>query len=311
MNALVEGAAVDATKLRTVFIINPIAGRASARGNRINHVRDFIHRHRLDATIETTRRSGHAVELARDAVSGGARLVVSVGGDGTMNEVARSLRGCPALYGMIPTGSGNGLGRDLGLPMGLEQSLRVLLKGSLRTIDTGEVNGLPFFNVMGLGFDAEIGRRFNLTRRRGFLNYLIIGFRAFFVYRRERLEIDGGNGAPAMVDAFVTTVANSTQYGNNARIAPEAKLDDGLLDLVTITTGSLFAAPGIVWRLFSGSVTRSRWVHAQRASSFRIQRLAAGPVHTDGEVHSCDARLEVMVHPRSLRVVVPPPGAPA
>jgi diacylglycerol kinase (ATP) len=305
MSESAERASVNAARLRTVFIVNPIAGRASARSHRLARVQDFIQSNRLNASIETTRRGGHAVELAHSAVRNGAQLVVSVGGDGTMNEVARALVGSSALYGMIPTGSGNGLGRDLGLPLEFGRALDVLLDGTVREIDTGEVNGLPFFNVMGLGFDAEIGRRFNLTHGRGFLNYLIIGTRAFFTYRRERLEIDIGDGTPVVLEAFVTSVANSTQYGNNARIAPRARLDDGVLDLVTITTGSPVAALPIVWRLFAGSIDRSHWVRTLSAPRFRIRRTAPGPIHTDGEVHDCEAVLDVLVRPRSLRVVVP------
>lgn len=297
--------AVNIATLRSVFVVNPVAGKAGTRAARRTRVEDFIRQHRLEATIELSRRGGHAAELARAAVARGAQLVVSVGGDGTLNEVASALVDTGVLYGMIPTGSGNGLGRDLGLPLDFNRALHTLLDGRVREIDTGQVNGLPFFNVMGLGFDAEIGRRFNLSRERGFITYLRIGLGAFFSYRKQPLVIENESGAPVAVEAFLTSVANSTQYGNNARIAPLARLDDGRLDLVSIRTRNVFAALPIVVRLFAGTIHRSRWVYSHQGSRFVIRRAAPGPIHTDGEVHDCAADLEISVRPRSLRVVVP------
>jgi YegS/Rv2252/BmrU family lipid kinase len=298
--------AVSVRELRTVFIHNPVSGRASARGHRRDRVAAFIARHGLNATLVLTTHRGHAPELARTAIAEGAQLVVSVGGDGTMNEVASGILGSSALYGMIPTGSGNGLGRDLGLPMDFDRALDVLLDGRVRTIDTGEAAGYPFFNVMGLGFDAEIGRRFNATEGRGLFNYLQIGLRAFFAYRKETVTVTPAGAAPFGVEAFLASVANSTQYGNNARIAPRARLDDGQLDFVALTTGNPVLALPMVVRLFTGSMHRSRYARGAVAARFRLQRAAPGPIHTDGEIHDAPAEFEVVVRPRSLRVIVPP-----
>jgi YegS/Rv2252/BmrU family lipid kinase len=300
--------AADVPRWPAAFVVNPAAGGARARAGRVARIEAFIRRARLDATVQTSRRGGHAAELAREAVERGARLVVSVGGDGTMNEVARAVAGTGVLYGMVPCGSGNGLARDLGIPLDAGKALAALVEGVVREIDAGEVNGLPFFNVMGLGFDAEIGRRFNLCARRGFVSYLRIGVRTYLAYRRERLEIEPEGGAPVEVDAFLAAVANSTQYGNGARIAPGARLDDGRLDLAAVAPRSIAGALGIVGRLFAGTVDRSRWVRTFQAPRFRIRRAAPGPVHTDGEVHDCGAELDVAVRPRALRVVVPRSG---
>ncbi len=300
--------AINIRHLRSTFVINPAAGPVAARTERRQRVEDFVRHHKLDASIELSRRGGHAGELARAALAAGSRLVVSVGGDGTLNEVAGALVDSGALYGMVPTGSGNGLGRDLGLPLEFNRALAALLDGRVRTIDTGEVNGLRFFNVMGVGFDAEIGRRFNLSHKRGLASYLRIGLGAFFSYRRQRLEIEGADGRVETLDAFLASVANSTQYGNNARIAPRARLDDGALDLVAVTTKNLFRAIPLVVRLFRGTVDHSPSVRTLRGARFVIRRAAAGPIHTDGEVHDCEAELRVRVVPGSLRVVVPRDG---
>ncbi len=302
-----NGAAGHASirSLRSVFILNPASGKLSARARRSERVEQFIARHQLDATIALTTRRGHATELARDAAAAGVQLVVSVGGDGTMNEVASGLVATSALYGMIPTGSGNGLGRDLGLPMDFDRALDVLLDGAVRVIDTGIVDGHAFFNVMGLGFDAEIGRRFNACKGRGFFNYVQIGFRAFFAYRKQRITVEPEGGAAFSVDAFLASVANSTQYGNNARIAPRARLDDGRLDFVALTTGNLLLALPLVIRLFTRSMHRSRFARGAVAPRFRIRRAASGPIHTDGEIHDAPATFDIEVRPQSLRILVP------
>lgn len=298
-------AGVDIRQLRTVFIHNPVSGKASIRGGRRDRIARFIADHRLNATLALTAHRGHATVLAREAVAEGVGLIVSVGGDGTMNEVAAGLVGSAALYGMIPTGSGNGLARDLGLPLDFGRALDVLLGGAVRTIDTGEAAGHPFFNVMGLGFDAEIGRRFNESKGRGFFNYIQIGLRAFFTYRKERITVQPEGGVAFSVDAFLASVANSTQYGNNARIAPRARLDDGQLDFVALTTGNLFLALPLVVRLFTRSIHRSRFARGAVAPRFRVTRAAPGPIHTDGEIHDCPAEFDVIVRSQSLRVVVP------
>ncbi|MGH8019206.1 MAG: diacylglycerol/lipid kinase family protein, partial [Opitutaceae bacterium] len=259
----------------------------------------------LDARIVLSRQAGHARELAQAAVASGAQLVVSVGGDGTLNEVASALVGTGTLYGIIPTGSGNGLGRDLGLPLDFNRALRLLLDGAVREIDTGVAAGMPFFNVMGLGFDAEIGRRFNLSRGRGFGAYMRIGLGAFFTYHRQPVVIESDSGERVSTEAILVAVANSTQYGNNARIAPHARVDDGRLDLVAITTRNLFLALPLVVRLFRGSIDRSRFVRTISGTRFKIERVHAGPIHTDGEIHDCGEVIEIAVRPASLRVVAP------
>jgi len=288
-----------------VFVINPVSGPVSRRVERTERVQDFIRQNRLNATLAVSRRGGHAAVLAREAVESGAELVVSVGGDGTMNEVARAVAGSTAIYGMIPCGSGNGLARDLGIPLDFHHALGVLLGGRVREIDSGEVNGLPFFNVMGLGLDAEIGRRFNLSKRRGFFNYLRIGVSTYLQHRAEPVEIvvDGRPLEP--INAYLAAVANSTQYGNDARIAPAARLDDGRLDLAVITRAGVFSALAVTARLFFGRVDRLKSVVAVQGREFVIRRAAAGPVHTDGEVHECEPELRVTTRPRSLRVLVP------
>ena len=313
MNAL-DASGTSIMALRTAFVVNPISGRPASRAHRAERLAAFIATHRLNAEVMVSQSPGHAVELARHAVEERYDSVVSVGGDGTMNEVASMLIGQETNLGIVPCGSGNGLARDLGVPLGFDPALEALLDARVRVIDTGSVNGLPFFNVAGLGLDANISDRFNRSRERGLLSYFRLGFEALFRTPIEHLVIEPA-GAPAVsVPSFMTAIANSTQYGNNARIAPRAALDDGRLDVVVVTSGNPVVAIWLGLRSFAGTLDRARAVRSLQAPGFTIRRAAAGPIHTDGEVHVCPATVEVRVVPRSLRVLVPaqvdPPSQP-
>ena len=270
----------------------------------LERARAFLAQHWAGASLVFTERPGHGTELARRALDAGCDLVVAIGGDGTMNEVAQTLVGTSAVFGLIPCGSGNGLGRHLGIPGPGCGAFRTLLHGRPRAIDTGTVNGLPFFNTMGLGFDAEIGRRFNLLKRRSLVHYLRVGAGAFFRFQSEALTIRNGIREVA-TRAMLVTVANSDQYGNNAFVAPGARVDDGELDLVAVKAIGFFGLLPLTARLFLGSFDRSSSVLHLRGCHFIIRRDAPGVIHTDGELHETGAEIDVSIRPRSLRVMVP------
>jgi YegS/Rv2252/BmrU family lipid kinase len=270
-------------------------------------IRAFIARHGLDADLVFTERRGQATDLAKAAVADGCRQVVAVGGDGTMNEVAQALVGASAALVLVPCGSGNGLALHLGVPAQPRRALALLVDPSARVvnIDTGIANGHPFFNAMGAGFDAEISRRFNRLARRGMVAYLRAGLGAFAHYRGEPVILSDGNGPRETMSAFLVVVTNSDQYGNHARMAPGARVDDGLLDLVVVTPPGVAGAVALMTRLFVGNFDRSPQVRHLRSARFVIERSAPGLIHTDGETHETGATVEVVVRPCSLRIVVP------
>jgi YegS/Rv2252/BmrU family lipid kinase len=294
--------------LKARFIYNPRSGYNIKNPGVIERTRRFIAKNtaRLDAALVTTTHPGHATALAREALAAGCELVVAIGGDGTLNEVASGLVHSPATLGLIPCGSGNGLGRHLGIPGPGEHAFRTLLHGTPRLIDTGLVNETHrFFNVMGLGFDAEISLRFRSLTRRGFPAYLRLIAGAWLRYRRPTLAITEPASARIDTPAFILTVANSDQYGNNGYIAPGATLDDGLLDLTLIRRAHLLNALPLALRLVTQTLRPSRNIHRARAAHFIIERAAAGPVHTDGEPRETPARVAIRVVPKSLRILAP------
>ncbi|HWA08809.1 MAG TPA: diacylglycerol kinase family protein [Opitutaceae bacterium] len=292
--------------MKTRFIFNPHSGRNRRNPWLIPAIHEFIERHGLDADLVSTLEPGHATQLAREAVALGCERVVAVGGDGTMNEVAQALIASPAALALVPCGSGNGLALHLGIPTSPRQALALLAEPSSRiaAIDTGSANGHPFCNAMGFGFDAEISRRFNRLTRRGLPAYAMTGYAAFRGHRPEHCVILGA-GRREELAVFVVAIANSDQYGNHALIAPGARVDDGLLDLVAVRPVGFAGAVPLVARLFLGTLDRSARVLRLRDHRFSIIRSAPGFIHTDGETHATDARIEVLVRPRSLRLVVP------
>jgi diacylglycerol kinase (ATP) len=290
--------------LKARFIFNPNSG--SNRRNPILRTRalEFIANQDWDATVVSTTHPRHATELARQAVAEGCELVVAIGGDGTMNEVATALVGTPVIFGLIPCGSGNGLGRHLGIPGPGHGAFKTLSEGQPRAIDTGTVNSDPFFNVMGLGFEADIAVRFSRLTRRGLAGYIRVGVPSFFSHQPETCIVEHPGGR-ATVEAFTLAVLNSDQYGNDARIAPGAQVDDGHFDLVAVPRVSIARAGGLIWHLATQSFERAQPITRLKGGHFIIERSRSGWIHTDGEPRAETRRLEIKLLRASLRVMVP------
>ncbi|HEX2852548.1 MAG TPA: diacylglycerol kinase family protein [Opitutaceae bacterium] len=291
--------------MKTHFIVNPRSGGAARA---LEPVQAFAKRH--GASVAITERSRHASELARRAMEENCELIVAVGGDGTMNEVAGALTGTDAVLGLVPCGSGDGLGRHLGIHGPLPHALEIIVSGHARTIDTGMANGHPFFTVAGLGFEAEISSRFNRLTQRGFLRYLTTSARAWRDFKPFECTVEHA-GNREQLRLFTLAVANSDQYGNNALIAPGARVDDGLLDLTAVPPVNLLNALPLFSRLFSGSLHAAN-VTRRQSTHFIVDGLAAGSLlHTDGEIHPAGSRVEFSIRPGSLRVMVSGAASPS
>lgn len=293
--------------MRVAVIINPISGargRPEVARQRVRLATELLSAAKRDHEVHVTQRGGHAYELAQSALARGASLVVAWGGDGTMNEVGRAVAFSNATLGLIPAGSGNGLARELGVPMQPERALAAALHADTRTIDVGEINGRFFFNAAGVGFDAHVGWLFNNRPggRRGILPYVTIAARELFTYHSPEYVVTA-DGETICVQALLIAFANSRQYGNGAIIAPAARLDDGKLTLVIVKERSPLATMWEVRRLFSGALERSSGVTIRQVAQVTI--TAGGPLrfHVDGEpVDEKSTHLTVRIHPGALRI---------
>lgn len=297
------------------FIYNPIAGHARRRVGLEAALRGRLQAGGFAAALRTTRYPGHATELAREAAERGCDTVVAIGGDGTINEVAQALIGSDVALAIVPCGSGNGLAAHLGVPTRLDQALGLVTTGRGRRcrIDTGRVNGTPFLNVMGFGLDAEVAHRFNQLAQRGLPTYVRAAVGAFLRRRNERVVVRWEEGCEELTGVLFS-IANSDQYGNAARIAPGARVDDGRLDLVAVTPVGWIGAAALGVRLMTGTIDRSPHVRRWPFRHLVVERARPGLIHTDGETREAPAQLDITVAPGSLWVVVPvdaPDPAPA
>jgi diacylglycerol kinase (ATP) len=291
--------------VRAVAILNPRAGVTARR------VGEAMRRSRpLWPELETwtTAEPGEARALARRAAEAGYEVVLAVGGDGTANEVAAGLLGSPTALGVVPAGSGNGLARTLRVPLDTDRALRELAAAVTMRMDVGRVNGHPFLNVAGAGFDAAVGAAFHARAlrggRRGVMNYARIAFAMSWTYRCGRFTLEAGEhrfDGEAWLVAFV----NGREYGGAAVISPGARLDDGLLDVVVIERAAPLEILANAPRLYLGGLDGfRRYRHV--AASFAVLRASCSfPHHRDGEPAEPATRLEVSVEPKALKVLVP------
>jgi YegS/Rv2252/BmrU family lipid kinase len=289
----------------TVIIINPISGGASPREARARAqlALAVVDTHGDPVEVLMTEAVGHARELAKSAVRRGARLVLAWGGDGTINEVVSALAFDDVPLGIVPAGSGNGLARELGVHPRPERAIADALQAVPRAMDLGEIDGRLFANVAGIGFDAHIASRFATATRRGFVGYAGITMRALRSYAPQHYRISV-EGVETTHRAILVTIANSAQFGNNARIAPGARVDDGELDLVVVEERSRIATICQVPRLFNGTANRIRGCTIRRIRAVTIESEQPMPYHVDGEPIAGGTRLKARIHPGALMVAV-------
>lgn len=284
-----------------LMLINPISGTRDKTAI-IDLARIRMKESGIDLAISLTKYAGHAAELARDAASKGTDMVIAVGGDGTVNEVASALMHTDTALAIIPCGSGNGLARSLGIPMDYESAIDIVVRNRPYAIDCGMVDNHPFFCTFGLGFDAAVTEKFATSKKRGKMEYVRNALLEYINFEPDSyaLEIDG---EIITEEALLIAVCNAPQYGNNAYIAPRASLTDGLLDVTIIRNGPLLQQAMAGIGLLSGQIDRNRYVDTFQARKVKIIRLKDGPAQIDGEPLKLERKVTIDTLPGSLKVV--------
>jgi diacylglycerol kinase (ATP) len=266
---------------RFYLIVNPVAGLR--RGSRaVRHLVSLLRKEGVEVDFHITRHSGHAIELAAEAVQKGFDLVVAVGGDGTVIEVAQGLIGSRIPMGIVPWGSGNGLAFDLGIPAGLRKCTKVLVHGTDNQLDFCRFNDQHFVCTAGIGFNAQIAAKMNQSSVRGFLKYvqLVIQESIRFKPFRIRMKL---NGDHVDMPVFMVTFANASQFGNHAHIAPFADMSDGLLDIVVVKPFNKILLPLVAFSLFSKRIERFPFVESFRAEVIHLEAEDVTHYYYDGE----------------------------
>lgn len=288
-------------KKSILFIVNPISGGKDKTGFP-KLVEQHLDKNKFDVEYVYTEAEGHAKSIAAGAVANNTDIIVSVGGDGTMNEIASAVEGSGKIIGIVPYGSGNGLARSLGIPMNLKQAVRRFNNSSQDTIDSGVLNGRKFFNMAGMGFDATISTRFAEDKTRGLIGYVKTTLQEISNYKPQKYKIEV-DGKLHEYEAFMLSIANSSQFGNNAHIAPSASVRDGLLDVCIIKPFPLYLFPVMGYHMFSNTADKSPYVEIVKGKKIRIIREQPGPVHVDGEPCQMGEEIAIDVKPLSLNVL--------
>ena len=288
-------------KRKILFVINPISG-GKTKYNFPLKVDKYLDKSKFDAECVFTEYRGHGSIIAAAALKNGFDILVAVGGDGTINEVASEVEGTTKLMGIIPYGSGNGLARSLGIPIRDILAIQRLNRLHISKIDSGTFNGRKFFNMAGIGFDAQISSRFAENVKRGLSSYAKIAFSEVSNYHSQhyRLNIDGKEYKH---QAFMISIANSSQYGNNAHISPFASLDDGILDVCILKPFPLYKFPALVFRMFRKSTHKSNYLEIIQGSKIIITRESAAAIHLDGDPFNMGTTLTIGINPHSLNIL--------
>ena len=290
------------TKKRVVFIVNPISGTQSKKSV-VEKIEKYADGETLDIRIVPTQYAGHANQIASECVQEGVDIVVAVGGDGTINEVARSLVHTPVTLGIIPCGSGNGLARHLRIPMDVKKAIETINRGVVETIDYGKINDIPYFCTCGVGFDAFISMKFAQAGKRGISSYIENTLREGLRYEPETYEIENEDGS-THYKAFLITCANASQYGNNFYIAPKASLCDGLMDVIIMEPFTMLDAPAISFQMINGTLDQNSKIKTLRCKRLKIHRSKPGFIHFDGDPVMAEADLTVELIGKGLSVII-------
>lgn len=264
----------------------------------------YLDKERFNANFLLTEYSGHATEIVEEAIAKNFDVIVAAGGDGTINEVASKVVEHGKILGILPLGSGNGLARFLNIPQNLKEAILLINKMKTDRIDSATFNNKFFFNLAGVGFDAHLSSAFSKDKKRGLAGYIKQSLKEVFSYKDEVYNINI-DGADYNRKAFAVTVANSSQYGNNVYIAPDASVKDGLLDVCIIKPFSILKLPVLSYVMLKGTAESSDMIEIIRGQKITISRTKDGPVHVDGEPLKMGKEIEISINPLSLEVIVP------
>jgi diacylglycerol kinase (ATP) len=293
---------VESARKKILFIINPISGVGKQKCVE-KLIAERIDSNLYSVEIAYTTAPGDATEISRKAAAGGIDIVVAVGGDGTVNEIATGLVETDTALGIVPAGSGNGLARHLNIPMNMKTAIDIIGRGSIIKIDTATIDDQLFVNVAGVGFDASVAKKFAAAGKRGFSTYFRITATSYLNYEPKQysLKIDG---KVFKRRALLVSFANSSQFGNNTSIDPDASVRDGYIDVCIVGKmpkwKTIFLAP----LLFMKKFDRTRYVEIIRAKEVIVKRKKGKSVHLDGDPKIMGKEFAVRINPLSLNVVV-------
>lgn len=287
---------------KLLFIVNKFSGTGS-NPQLENLIGTTCQKYNTNFTIEYTASRGHATELAKNG-EGNYDAIIAVGGDGTVNETSRGLILTSTPLGIIPTGSGNGLARHLTIPIQIEHALEALFNGTVMIIDTFMINDYHSINVSGIGFDGHVANLFGQPQKRGLWGYIRLVINEYLNYKEFNWELHSDFNSTDR-RSFIIAIANSSQYGNNASIAPLASITDGQLNLSIINKVPLFKLPSFIFRMFTKNLGNNDMFESFTFRMLTIKSAVPLAFHIDGEPGGLSDSFVIKTLPASLKVIVP------
>lgn len=291
-------------KKKIIFIINPISGHHN-KSNFPHLVEKYIDKNQYEYNIVFTEYAGHATELTMKAIEDGFEYIAAVGGDGTINEIAKCLIGKEQILVIIPLGSGNGLARHLELPFKPERLINeVINNGKAYKIDTATMNGVPFISIAGIGFDALIADYFAKDENRGFLTYAKLVTEKYPNYKQKEYTLILDDNRVIECKPFFVTFANSSQFGYNAEISPKASVQDGLLDVCVFKKPNIIEVPIVATFFLAKQIDKSTFIDIYKAEKIKVIRKEEEVANIDGEPIAMSKDITVEINPLSLNVLL-------
>lgn len=283
---------------RALFILNPSAGIIPIKiilSKELQRRRDEL------ATFKSLSidESGSHIKQSFDKYD----VFVAAGGDGTVRSVASELVGSKKILGVLPMGSGNGFAREFGFRPNIRSLLKDIKKSERIDVDVIQLNDLLCLNVAGIGLDSFVAHSFDKLKTRGFWSYAGVTLKTFLQLHPVKIKISLTGEEPMNEELFVLTIANTRQFGNNAFIAPEARPNDGIIDIVMIRPFPKILAPQIIYRLFRGTLNKSKYVkYIKTDKPFTIQTEETR-FHIDGEPVELEGEIKVRIKRDALTVL--------
>lgn len=292
-------------KPQVLFIVNPKSGTPHSK-RWVRFAQRILSRN-YEVDVVYTQRRGHGYELAVDAVKRGIHIVVAAGGDGTVNEVASALIGTQSVLGIFPSGSGNGLARELGYkPRMTLHTIHALRVGKTADIDFGYANGKPFFCTCGTGFDAEVANQFANNHKRGFWQYLKLCIKIYFGFEPMQCTLKKDDNSEEKREALVINCANIKQFGFGAQIAPKANVYDGLLNVTIVPNIGFWRALGCTIDLFIHQLHHNPAIESFTCKELNLSLPDSASFHIDGDAIDLGGNNQVNIKVGTgLKVIVP------
>ncbi len=290
-------------KIDICVVVNPVSGTESKK-NIIQEIANAFDQRTCNLVFRITGFPHHATEFAQEAVKNRFHSVIVVGGDGTVNEVAKALIHTDLRLGIIPHGSGNGLARDLAIPLNSDKAIEIIKQGNIRTIDYGSANNNIFFCTCGVGFDAFISDRFAEENKRGLLGYARNIVEGAIDFKPENYELvyDGGTLSER---AILITCANASQYGNEAYIAPDADMEDGKMNVSVLKPLNPTEIPHTTIQLFTKNIDKNSKMISLLTEKLLIKREKPGMMHVDGEPMKAGNEIQIEIFHKGLHIYAP------